>query len=169
MAPASSDSPDLAQVATAFAVRARRYCSFLETMRTLTPQVRIRTTIRLLTELVGAATELPELSDSDVDSGTEVERVTAPSFDFNTVDLYYEVFDPFVRDALVLGSLSDDLGGIYVDLREGLDLMDGGHRNDAIWQWRFGYQTHWGDHAVDALRALHRLATGRGRDIAKDA
>jgi hypothetical protein len=25
-----------------------------------------------------------------------------------------------------------------------------------VWEWRFHFDVHWGEHAVDALRALHR-------------
>jgi hypothetical protein len=28
--------------------------------------------------------------------------------------------------------------------------------SDEFWEWRFHFDVHWGDHAVDALRALHR-------------
>src|ERR1044071_3267580 len=26
----------------------------------------------------------------------------------------------------------------------------------AVWKWRSGFENHWGDHAIDALRALRR-------------
>ena len=28
--------------------------------------------------------------------------------------------------------------------------------SSAIWHWRYNFEVHWGDHAIDALRALHR-------------
>lgn len=48
------------------------------------------------------------------------------------VDGYWEVFDPYEDDKPVRASLSDDLRDVYRDVRAG------------------------GDHAIDALRALHR-------------
>lgn len=55
-----------------------------------------------------------------------------------------------------LGSLADDLADIWRDLRAGLDALEGGSQwQDVAWEWRFGLQTHWGRHAVEALRALH--------------
>ena len=54
-------------------------------------------------------------------------------------------------------SLSDDLLDVYFDLRRGLELWDQEvPKAAAIWEWRFAFDTHWGDHAIDALRALHR-------------
>ncbi len=26
-----------------------------------------------------------------------------------------------------------------------------------IWDWRFGFYSHWGDHATSALRTIHAL------------
>lgn len=134
-------------------------------MANVAPEQRVSEAVRLLSDLISSATELPRHVDV---TDAEVEGVKAPKFDLDAVDFYYEVFDPFIRDELVVGSLSDDLGDIYEDLREGIDLLDSGHACDAIWHWRFHYDNHWGDHAVDALRALHRLDTGRGQDISMD-
>jgi hypothetical protein len=60
-------------------------------------------------------------------------------------------------DAQPIGaSPSDDLLDVYWDLQRGLAAFDSGRASEAVWIWRFGFETHWGDHAVDALRALHR-------------
>ena len=86
---------------------------------------------------------------------------------FEKFDGYWEVFDPYEEGAPVGGSLSDDLLDVYGDLRRGLALWEQGGvtkrgelRIAAIWEWRFQFEIHWGDHAIDALRALHR-ACGR--------
>lgn len=75
-------------------------------------------------------------------------------------DLYREVFDPYEppSEPEVMSSLSDDLGDIYHDLRSGLLRWKRGETGDALWEWRFGIENHWGKHATDALRALHILA-----------
>lgn len=156
---------NLGELAARFSDVAVRYCRFVEAMGELPPDERPTKATRLLTCLLAAATELPQQVDV---TDAEVERVEAPKFDLGTFDFYYEVFDPFIRDELVIGSLSDDLADIYVDLREGIDLLAAGHTGDALWQWRFHYENHWGDHAADAVRALHRVITGRGRDISQD-
>ena len=156
---------DLMEVATAFGDVASRYCGFIEGMAQLDPEERHAEALRLLSRLLAAATDLPK---HVAGTNAEVDQVEAPKFDLGTVDFYYEVFDPYVRDKLVIGSLSDDLADVYVDLREGMDLLKGGYVTDALWQWRFNYEHHWGDHAADAVRALHRVITGRGRDISQD-
>jgi len=80
---------------------------------------------------------------------------------FGNFETYWEVFDPYEEDDPVVGSLSDDLLDVYGDVRRGLALWDMGiPRTAALWEWRFHFDQHWGDHAVDALRALHR-ACGR--------
>lgn len=160
-----SDGSGLREVAARFEAAARRYCSFVETMGSLTPEDRPVEAVRLLSDLIGSAVDLPRNVDV---TDAEVERGAAPRIELGDLDFYYEVFDPFIRDELVIGSLSDDLADIYVDLREGIDLLEQGHLGGALWAWRLLYETHWGDHAVDALRALHRMVTGRGQDISAE-
>ena len=41
------------------------------------------------------------------------------------------------------------------DVVGGLRLFREGHRSEAVWAWSFGFQTHWGEHATGAIRALH--------------
>jgi Domain of unknown function (DUF5063) len=89
------------------------------------------------------------------DAGASPERpVGWPGF--HEKDIYWEVSDPYEASEPVCGSLTDDLLDVYADVRRGLDLWDGSHQQAAIWEWRFHFDIHWGDHAVDALRALHR-------------
>jgi hypothetical protein len=52
-------------------------------------------------------------------------------------------------------SLTDDLGDVYRDVKEGLLLRAAGLAEaEVIWQWRFNFWAHWAEHATDALRAL---------------
>ncbi len=143
---------------------ARRYCTFIETMETMPSEERVVEAVRLLSALVGAAIGLPQNVDV---TEADVAGVAAPAIDLGIHDFYFEVFDPFEEAELVVSSVANDLGDIYVDLREGIDLLKDGNPSDALWAWRSSYATHWGDHAVDALRALHRIATDRGRDISQ--
>jgi hypothetical protein len=55
----------------------------------------------------------------------------------------------------VVGDLADDLVDIYRDVSAGSAFHDAGCVDDAIWQWGFSFQTHWGKHASSAIRALH--------------
>lgn len=121
---------------------------------------------RSLVTLVAAALELRPVEPTDADHPLteEIGKATARVVDsvrsaLGAADRYWEVFDPRVREEPVAASLADDIGDIFRDLRTGLALHAEGHPADAIWHWRFTFEMHWGDHATDALRALHRLAT----------
>jgi hypothetical protein len=75
-------------------------------------------------------------------------------------NLYWGVDDPSLPEPsqTVAGSLADDLVDIAADLKRGFAFWD---RNDhvsmldAVWNWRFLWEIHWGAHAVDAIRAIH--------------
>jgi hypothetical protein len=60
-----------------------------------------------------------------------------------------------------VSTLSDDLADIYRDLRASL-LGDPARiqTNDALWDLRFSFETHWGQHAVSALAAMQALLFG---------
>jgi len=56
--------------------------------------------------------------------------------------------------------LIDDLGDIYSDLKEALILFgkdDLGANENAIFQFKFGYENHWGEHCIEALYAIHHF------------
>jgi hypothetical protein len=74
---------------------------------------------------------------------------------------YWEIFDPYADppEDPVLGLLSDDLSDIYLDLANGAELWAAGARDEAVWEWRVGFESHWGEHATGALRAIRTLAS----------
>lgn len=76
---------------------------------------------------------------------------------FEPRNYYLEIFDPWVEDEPVHGSLADDLSGVYGNLREGLESWDNGDRDQAVFEWYDYFIFHWGHHALDAMRALHCL------------
>ena len=146
--------------ATAAFVRAAYdLCELVTKAEALPLRERLRGARAILLSLYAVATELPGTA-----SATERD---APSFPvpetwpgFADHDVYWEVFDPYELSEPVAGSLSDDLLDVYRDVRRGLWLWENSAIADAVWEWRFSFESHWGDHAVDALRALHR-ACGR--------
>ncbi|GAB7032021.1 DUF5063 domain-containing protein [Streptomyces sp. NPDC021749] len=74
------------------------------------------------------------------------------------VDVYSEVFDPYVpRSEPVACRISDDLADIITDLRHGLAHYRAGRIVEALWWWQFSYLTNWGPTASAALRALQSL------------
>ncbi len=136
---------------------ARRYCTFIEHARELDVATRLALARVHLLRLYQLALALPDVEPpAAVDAGPSPDRPSGWE-GFGQLDGYWEVFDPYEKDALVAGSLSDDLLDIYADVRRGLELWDRDvPREAAIWEWRSHLEAHWGDHAVDAIRALHR-------------
>ena len=70
---------------------------------------------------------------------------------------YRKVFDPDPQgtEEPVLGSVFDDLRGVYGDLSEGLQLYENGYPLHACRHWVDMYLVHWGLHATGALTALY--------------
>jgi hypothetical protein len=145
-----------------FVCQARELCAFVESAGEMTLADRLEAARQRLLALYAAAIPL-ELGD--VSTGDDVARPKPPESwkDFEEYELYLEVFDPYDLPNMpkpVVGSLSDDLLDIYLDVREGLTRWEAGDERGALWSWRFLFDAHWGDHAINALRALHR-ACGR--------
>lgn len=113
-----------------------------------------------LAGLLASVHDLPEVSPDSADVAT-TERSMSPTVArlLSGISVYRTVFDPteLDDDEIVVGSLVDDLGDVYRDLAEGLTEWNGGRLNDAIWTWKFGYGTHWGRHATDALKTIWAL------------
>lgn len=81
---------------------------------------------------------------------------------FKGWDLYKEMFDPYRRTGKkpVYASLSDDFSDIYRDTKPGLQDWETAtaiERLDIIWDWKWGFENHWGEHATGAFRALYSL------------
>lgn len=143
-----------------FAVAARDFCGAADGCPLDT-----RAMLTALLRLLVAAQELPDTAPSFRDASpthagvtADTDRVAANVVDsLGSAGHYRMIYDPQHDEEPCVGSLADDLGDIYRDLRRGLDLFDRDAPADAAWEWRFAYETHWGDHATDAVRVLHRL------------
>ncbi|HVK77911.1 MAG TPA: DUF5063 domain-containing protein [Kofleriaceae bacterium] len=145
-----------------FADEARRFCAFVEQASELPLDVRLVVARERLAALYVAALTLPEGAPAEADTPEVAER---PAVDVGRFHLYRLVFDPYdwldTPGAIthppepVLGDLGDDLTEIDRDLRRGLAVIDRDGPAAACWEWRFAFETHWGDHALGALRALH--------------
>lgn len=141
----------------AFVVETHQFCDFIGRASSLRLFERLRHARLRLLALYEAGCMLPSVEPPEgFDAGPS--PAGPPGWvGFEKFETYWEVFDPYVKDALVAGSLSDDILDVYFDVRRGLDLwQSSAPPAAAIWEWKFGLDSHWGDHAVDALRALHR-------------
>ena len=139
-----------------FVAEVRTYCDFMHRAAAMSLAERLSAARERLLALYTAALLLPVNPEAgDFHAGSNHER--PPDWQgFEEKEHYWEVFDPYELTEPVCGSLSDDLLDVYYDVQRGLALWDGGHAREAIWEWRFHFEIHWGDHAIDALRALHR-------------
>lgn len=88
---------------------------------------------------------------------------------------YWKIFDPtyteqdgnsgqgwkITEKEPTQGWLIDDFADMYTDLKEELTKLDQIGTDeaieDALWQLKFGFNHHWGNHCIDAMRALHYL------------
>ena len=70
---------------------------------------------------------------------------------------YRNVFDaaPDGTEEPILGSVVDDLAGVYDDLSDGLVLYDNGYPLKAQHHWHVMYRLHWGLHATGDLVAIY--------------
>ena len=154
-----------------FAEVAERYCGLLDRHQASGGPELVRALYVLLPELLFRASALPrgdaseesELSDPLGDDGWRAifESLTDT---LGELDLYWEVFDPTALgdDDPMTATLSDDLADIYRDLRRGLGLPGSPLPSRAVWDWRFDFESHWGHHAIDALRTMHALMYSHG-------
>ena len=132
---------------------------------------------RILPQLIEEGIQLPELELSDDDDPTDgtskrSARINAGLDNeqwrqlYNLLkeklrdwDLYWQVFDPITDHETIRGSLADDISDIYRDIKEGLVLLET-HQvqvEEIIWHWRLLFHSHWGAHAMEALRTIHFL------------
>lgn len=76
----------------------------------------------------------------------EMAMVAYPQFGFYPC-VFLEV-DPIAE--ITMGDAVDDIADIALDMEEFIWRCNHTNPNDAIWHFRFGYETHWGWH-------LHQL------------
>jgi Domain of unknown function (DUF5063) len=165
--------------ATQFGAVARRYCALVDSSVELEKDQFLLQMYRVLPDLLVEAVRLPdtdpwkrneEEDGSDdfpaKDASAEMSHEEWSAL-YNLLkeklgqdDFYWTVFDPTSEDNEVIrGTLADDLADVYRDVKESLLLVDKNAMTAelAIWNWRLLFYSHWGDHAISALRAIHNL------------
>lgn len=131
--------------------------------------VAARNALRHITELYLAALALPASAASenapDIDVDIDEWKTICANCARFPLDYYGEIFDPLTMPPKepVVGSIADDIADIYRDVVTGLRHYHAGRTDEAVWQWTFLFQVHWGEHATGAIRALHAwLAANEG-------
>jgi hypothetical protein len=147
------------------------YCELIDVADTIHPRDFMRECARLLASLVAVAYSMDQpdaLSDTELPASISHDEWLA------TFKRIQKVLDDPAREAALDDTmlvedhtrmvllLPDALADVWRDLKGGLDALASGDLEDEVlWQWWFGFYSHWGRHAVDALSLLHqRIAEG---------
>jgi uncharacterized protein DUF5063 len=155
----------LAALTRGFRLRARAFCELIEGHQRYPVRRFLNLVHHSLPALYAAGLELPNLTPSRKPSYARVSiEEWQPLFRalgkrLGNRTWYSEIFDPYdrhVRGSLI-GNLADDLSDICRDLTNGSRCWQSGDLETAVWEWRYGLEIHWGEHATGAMRALHWL------------
>ncbi len=131
--------------------------------------VAISVVSKTLAILYAAAFDLPnpELADKDVLPDTF--NMTTDDFFgiFNGVINWFHPkldsikLEPAELEAITSKYVDADLAEVYSHLKSGLRAWETGNKAfepEIVFEWKFSFETHWGCHAVNALRVMHDLA-----------
>jgi len=164
-----SQPGDYTLIAARFNKTVQKYFAIVESSAELENRQFLFRLYQILPDLISQAIRLPdiELAD-DEDPDRPGTRRTHEEWKklyeqmktkLGESDLYWQVFDPTKDTEVIRGTLADDISDIYGDLRLGaMHLKDSaGACREAIWIWRLQFLSHWGKHAIDALRTIHFL------------
>jgi len=149
---------------------ATEYFEIIEKSASMSRRQFLETVQRLVADLYRLALSLPHVAPDTADGQRDQVSNEQWWAVYNQLDqrlgeanIYWLVFDPAdSKDhEAIAQTLSDDLADIYRDLKncipaDGFEAFD----NDALWSLRFNFETHWGQHAVSALAAIHALLHG---------
>jgi hypothetical protein len=158
-----------------FAAVATQFCAVVDAAPSLSRKEFLNQIYSVLPKLIDQAICMPdvELNESseeapDHDGQLEDTRLGHQEWQrlFDTLreklgdwDSYREFFDPIEDTEPCGGSLADDLADIYRDMKEVLveNEPSSARPEDRIWEWQFSFNSHWGRHAIDALKVIHVL------------
>ena len=151
------NKPRIEPAVDVFAAIVKRYCSWAESALG-EPRGEMFTARRLLAELHLEVLNLPDLGlgeDTECALSSDEWNSVCGHFQKLPVNGYWDVFNPLVEEVPVLNTPFDDLTDIYRDVKRGLLLYDRGQVVEAVWEWRFNFEIHWGAHLMGAQRVIH--------------
>ncbi|RZK36362.1 MAG: DUF5063 domain-containing protein [Hymenobacter sp.] len=148
-----------------FTTLSRHYCLLIESKEPVVPEAFLKQMQQVLLDLYSAALKL-EWIDLQTNVEPEVPKTNLPLIlrviegKLAAYRYYWSVFDPVSMDDIEpsCGDLHDDLGDIYKELKYSLlvfDLQTADSQENAAWQFKNDFVSHWSDHCINALRALH--------------
>ncbi len=141
--------------ATEFYELANEYCRFIVGNEITADSV--SHLMELLMKLYFSAMYLPEAEPETIDSSLVPLESVQIRLSNHISPVYWEVFDPYVEEEPVCGDLTDDFSDIAGNLRNGMKEYEAGRVGNAVFEWKLSFNSHWGQHVVDALRALHAV------------
>ena len=144
---------------------ATKYCQLIENVDNKTQTQFLQEVFVLLPQLCVCGIRLPETHEL---SAYKIPEISNEQWnDLSTFgqklegrDFYWEISDPYKENHEPMGGLlSDDFLGIYRDIKPGLQnwekTNEDTERHDIIWEWKFSFETHWGEHSTSAFRVLY--------------
>lgn len=156
------------RLVTRFYGDAQAYCELIDQLRRGTLERPFSQLLQRLSCLASSGCELPfafpEIEVPVIDRvgheqwrviAGEIAQAVAPALD-ELYALHSESESALIRASM----LWDDLADIYRDLQQGIAHYETGESNhiaEAIWQWRWGYEHHWGEHLFRAMITLHEI------------
>lgn len=153
---------------TNFADVAARYCAHIEKCEKFINRAFIKKAHALLVELYAMALTLPNVPATNTRILASVPKTFVGLKRIlkkiqkrtHQHDFHWEIFDPYddKDHEPVCGWLADDFADIYRDIKTGLVAFEKGTPkaiSEAVWQWRFSFWSHWGEHATGAIHALY--------------
>jgi hypothetical protein len=163
----------------AFRIAAYGYCKLLES-QPVDHEQWLRDVLLALSHLYATAHSLPDVSIED-DTRDVPDEMRMNHAEWSALfqrihgilgeqDFYWAYFDPtepkHTKDEATCGSLADDLADIYRDVKPGLlawETENDEYLASLVFDWKqSNFESHWGVHAVSAMRALHPLVYLRG-------
>jgi hypothetical protein len=158
-----------AEVVLVEAVRA--YCSWVDSRSGVDGDEEAKEALKVLAHLYSSALQVKRGEcGKDVEEPGMTHEEWKKKFDrFGSLQVghYHEFFSPakMEEEEPVVGNVADDLADIYRDLSDGLSMYDRGHTVEAMWEWKESFRTHWGRHAVSAMKALHTYLADQYADL----
>jgi hypothetical protein len=139
---------------------AEPYCRVIEAAAGSDRSTFVSDAGRTLAAAIAAAYRLPDLEwTSSVDTDGSTETITHEQWSARFGDIQ-GVLGEWGTYWIAAEAYRIDEATHEPELRDGLDALDRGTPESEVdWEWRFGFRTHWGAHAVNALRALHQQLT----------
>lgn len=159
-----------------FALVATDYCGFIESLRDGRPQKFYTDLELLLARLhISILPLIAEVNESKMDllgsarlgheQWTIVSEQVAQITNEETSQLlewHEHAWNTAKLDdnycAIRASMLWDDLADIYLDLKNGLNcwaINTNESKIEAAWEWRFGFDSHWGTHLARAMQTVH--------------